>query len=210
MWQEGVGSLLLLAAAHETGLITALTEALPGPAPTSRLGRMSRTTIRALLLTLLFLAVVGLRRTWDLRSYTGDALALLTGRLWAYGYRHVERFLACLARAGAAEPLTDALACWTTQLWHPLTDTPALPSAPYYYIDGHRKPVYTDARIPRGLIGRTGDITGCRALVLLHDAQGHPLLITTHRGDQHLTIGLPAIVQRLAVCRREQKCGAEY
>jgi hypothetical protein len=32
--------------------------------------------------------------------------------------------------------------------------------------------------------------------VLLHDAQGHPLLATTHRGDQHLTIGLPAIVKR--------------
>jgi hypothetical protein len=30
-----------------------------------------------LVLTLLFLGVVGLRRTWDLRGYTGDALALL-------------------------------------------------------------------------------------------------------------------------------------
>jgi hypothetical protein len=33
-----------------------------------------------LLLTLLFLAIAGLRRTWDLRSYTGDTLALLSGR----------------------------------------------------------------------------------------------------------------------------------
>jgi len=33
-----------------------------------------------LVLTLLFLGVVGLRRTWDLRGYTGDALALLSGR----------------------------------------------------------------------------------------------------------------------------------
>src|SRR5262249_16833676 len=88
VWQEGAGSLLLLAAAHERGLITALTAALPKAAPTTRLGRMSRSTMCALLLTLLFLTLVGLRRTWDLRSYTGDALALLTGRLWAYGYRH--------------------------------------------------------------------------------------------------------------------------
>jgi hypothetical protein len=57
-----------------------------------------------------------LRRTWDLRSYSGDALALLTGRVWAYGYRHVERFLAWLASAGAADLLTDALAQWSTQL----------------------------------------------------------------------------------------------
>jgi hypothetical protein len=30
--------------------------------------------------------------------------------------------------------------------------------------------------------------------VVLHDQKGHPLLVTTHRGDQHLTIGLPAIL----------------
>jgi hypothetical protein len=47
---------------------------------------------------------------------------------------------------------------------------------------------------PRGLIGRTGKILGCRALVVLHDQKGHPLLTTTHRGDQHLTIGLPAML----------------
>jgi hypothetical protein len=62
------------------------------------------------------------------------------------------------------------------------------------YIDGHRKPIYTDALIPRGLVGRLSTILGCRALVLLHDEQGHPLLATTHRGDQHLTIGLPLII----------------
>jgi hypothetical protein len=30
--------------------------------------------------------------------------------------------------------------------------------------------------------------------VVLHDQEGHPVLVTTHRGDQHLTIGLPAIL----------------
>jgi hypothetical protein len=124
----------LLAAAHETGLITTLTEAVPTPAPTTRLGRMGRATIRTLLLTLLFLAAAGLRRTWDLRSYTGDALALLTGRLWAYGYRHVERFLALIARAGAAELLTDALARWTMQLWQPEASMDEGADQPRYYI----------------------------------------------------------------------------
>jgi hypothetical protein len=177
--------------------------ALPTAAPTTRFGRMGHAVLRALLLTLLFLPVVGLRRTWDLRSYTGDTLALLTGRGWAYGYRHVEHFLAWLARAGAAAGLADALARWTTQLWHPTTTESAAP--PYYYIDGHRKPVYADDRIPRGLIGRTGAIEGCRALVLLHDSQGHPLLATTHRGDQHLTIGLPQILARYAAATGERR-----
>ena len=134
-----------------------------------------------------------------LRSYTGDALALLTGRLWAYGYRHVERFLALISRAGAGELLSDALARWTMQLWQAEAAMSEVADQPhYYYRDGHRKPVSSDDRLPRGLIGRTGTIEGCRALVLLHDAHGHPLLATTHRGDQHLTVGLPQIVARYA------------
>ena len=193
----------MLAAAHETGLIPAFQEALPTASPTTRFGRMAQTTLCALLLTLLFLPVARLRRTWDLRSYSGDALALLTGRGWAYGYRHVERFLSWLAHAGAADRFTDALARWTTHLWQPPATAPTNPA--YYYIDGHRKPVFSADRIPRGLIGRTGAIEGCRALVLLHDAQGHPLLATTHRGDQHLTIGLPQILARYTEATGERR-----
>ena len=74
-----------------------------------------------LVLTLLFLGVVGLRRTWDLRGYTGDTLALLSGRKRAYGYFYTERLLSQMAQANQAETLTDALAVWTAQLWYPPT-----------------------------------------------------------------------------------------
>jgi hypothetical protein len=33
-------------------------------------------------------------------------------------------------------------------------------------------------------------------LTLLHDHQGHPLLATTHRGDLHLTTGIPSLLTR--------------
>jgi hypothetical protein len=148
-----------------------------------------------LVLTLLFLGAVGLRRTWDLRGYTGDALGLLTHRKRAYGYCHTERLLSQLAQAEGAETLTDALALWTAQLW----SSPAqecLSQSAAFYIDGHRKPVYTEALIPRGLVGRLSTVLGCRALVLLHDEHGHPRLSTTHRGDHHLTSGLLSIVKR--------------
>jgi hypothetical protein len=78
---------------------------------------------RRLLLTLLFLGAVGLSRTWDLRGYTAGGLALLTGRMRAYGYRYTELFLSQVARAGGTERFTDALACWATQLWHPTENT---------------------------------------------------------------------------------------
>ncbi len=187
--------MLLLAAAHQTGLLTTLTPALPILPTPARLACLQPATLRALLLTILFLTAVGLRRTCDLRGYSGSARALLTGRRCAYGARQVERFLVHLAYAGAADPFTDALAQWTARLWLPTTPDAELPALTVY-IDGHRKAVYSDKRLPRGLVARYGVVEGCRALVLLHDAQGHPLLVTTHRGDTHLTVGLPQILAR--------------
>jgi hypothetical protein len=174
----------------------------PAPAPTHLPLAGSSAVRRRLLLTVLFLGVVGLQRTWDLRGYTADGLALLTGRTRAYGYRYTEAFLSQVARADGAEGLTDALAYWTTHLWHaPVQATgetggTAQPHALTCYVDGHRKPVYSEVLIPRGLIGRLGVILGCRALLLLLDEYGHPLLATTHRGDLHLTAGLPALLAR--------------
>ena len=187
-WQEGAAGLLLVAAAHETGLLPRFDQSVATCTPiSSRPCVLSGRTRSQLLLTLWLLGAVGLQRTSDLRSYTGDALGLLTGRERAYGYFHTERFLSQLARSGGAEHLTDALGKWTEHLWQ---------KTACFYVDGHRKPVYTAHLIPRGLIGRTGLILGCRALVLLHDEHGHPRLATTTRGDEHLTIGLPQILQR--------------
>src|SRR2546430_6382684 len=149
-------------------------------------------------LSLLFLPVAGLARSWDLRSYTGTMLAVVTGRERAYSQRYAERFLARLAHAGAAEPLTKGVAKWTWQLWQtgqPSSEQPTPPAL--FYIDGHRKAVYSDVLVPRGPVGKLGGkILGCRELVVLHDAQGHPLRASTHRGDQHLTLGLPYMLHR--------------
>jgi transposase len=196
-WQESAGSLLLLAAAHETGLLETLDAALPlaSAACPARLAHSTRASRERLLLTLLFLNTVGVQRTSDLRSYTGAGLAVLTRRQRTYGYRHTERFLSQVARAGGDESLTDALAAWTARLWPTQQSEPGQPP-PAFYLDGHKKPVYTDHLIPRGLVGRTGKVLGCRALLLLHDAKGHPLFATTHRGDLHLTKGAAAELSR--------------
>jgi hypothetical protein len=195
-----VGSLLLLVAAQETGLLKALVAAImqladptiPGLSPPNA------AVVERLVLTLLFLPVAGLARTWDLRSYTGTMLAVVTGRERAYSHRYTERFLARLAHVGAAERLTEVTAKWTWSLWQAEQPVPDQASAPaVFYVDGHRKAVYSDVLVPRGPVGKLGGkILGCRELVVLHDAEGHPLLATTHRGDQHLTIGLPSMLQR--------------
>ncbi len=190
--------MLLLAAAQQTGLLEALVRAImevanpriPGLSPPNP------AVIARLVLTLLFLPVAGLARTWDLRSYTGTMLAMLTGRARAYSQRYTERFLARLAQAGAAERLTEVIARWTWSLWQPEPPEALQPDLPaVFYVDGHRKAVYSDVLVPRGPVGKLGGkILGCRELVVLHDAGGHPLLATTHRGDHHLTIGLPQML----------------
>src|SRR6266851_1159917 len=195
-----MGSLLLLAAAKQTGLLEMLVTAVMELADLTipGLNPPNPAVVMRLILTLLFLPVAGLARTWDLRSYTGTMLAVVTGRERAYSQRYAERFLARLAHAGAAEPLTKGVAKWTWQLWQigqPSSEQPTPPAI--FYIDGHRKAVYSDVLVPRGPVGKLGGkILGCRELVVLHDAQGHPLLATTHRGDYHLTIGLPQLLHR--------------
>ena len=188
----------MLAAAHETGLLTELSTAIASCGPTTARSLLSSSPHcrRQLMLTLLFFPLDGLHRTHDLRSYSGNVLAVVTGRHRAYGYCHTERFLSQLAKADGAEALTTALGSWTTHVWEAESQDALEQAAPCFYIDGHRKPVYADSLIPRGFIGRTGKILGGRALVLLHDEQGHPRLTTTSRGDQHLTVGLPKALAR--------------
>ncbi len=202
MWQEGIGSLLLLAAAHQTGLLARLSAAIQGVASSLLSNGLPRNlaVVERLVLTLLFLPVAGLARTWDLRTYTGTLLALLTGRGCAYSYAYVEQFLSRLARAGADENLTDAVAQWTWALWHEeqlQVEPEQEEQRAVFYVDGHRKAVYSDVLVPRGPVGKLGGkILGCRELVVLHDDEGHPLLATTHRGDQHLTQGAPQLLHR--------------
>jgi hypothetical protein len=198
VWQEGIGGFLLLAAAHQTGLLEKLVTSIMEVADPliPGLGSLNAAAVERLVRTLLFLPVAGLARTWDLRSYTGTMLALLTDRECAYSQGYTERFLACLAQVKAVESLTEAMARWTWSLWQteqPSTDQTSTPAV--FYVDGHRKAVYSAVLVPRGPVGKLdGKILGCRELVLLHDGQGHPLVATTHRGDQHLTVGLPHVL----------------
>ena len=158
---EQAGGLLLLAAATETGLLSHLEQALPPPPDPPCLPLVRSPAVRSrLLLTMLSLGAVGLRRTWDLRGYTADGLALLTGRTRAYGYRYTEAFVSQVARADGADRLTDALASWTTHLWHTPPEGTELPQTSTYYVDRHRKAVYSDVLIPRGLIGRLPVVCG--------------------------------------------------
>ncbi len=152
IWQEGIGSLLLLAAAHQTGLLAKLGTTIQGVASSGCSSGLPLTlaVVERLILTLLFLPVAGLARTWDLRTYTGTLLALVTGRGCAYSYAYVEQFLSRLAHAQADEGLTDAMAQWTWALWHDeqlQVEQEQEEHRTVFYVDGHRKAVYSNAQL---------------------------------------------------------------
>src|SRR5207244_5179078 len=110
--------LLLLAAGQQTGLLEALVRAIMEVAdPTiPGLSPPNPAVIARLVLTLLFLPVAGLARTWDLRGYTGTMLALLSGRERAYSQRYTGRFVARLATAGTAQGVAGVSASGTFPL----------------------------------------------------------------------------------------------
>lgn len=197
VWQEGMGSLLLLAAAHQTGLRAELATTVQSVANSGCTnGLPLRRAVRErLMLTLLFLPVAGLVRTWDLRTSTGTMLARLSGRGCASSYAYVEQLLSRLARVGADENLRNAAAPWTWALWHAEHTKPE--QALVFDVDGLSLAVDSDVLVPRGPVGKLGrKLLGCRELVVRHDDEGHPLLATTHRGDQHLTQGAPQLLHR--------------
>src|SRR6266849_3843776 len=165
---------MMYAAAHKTGMLAWLGAAIQRIATSAHSSGLplNLAVLERLILTLLFLPVAGLARTWDLRTYTGTMLALMTGRGCAYSYAYVEHFLSRSAHAGADERLTDALAQWTWALWHDQRAQHEQEQEEHqavFYVDGHRKAVYSDVLVPRGPIGKLGGkILGCRELVVLH------------------------------------------
>ncbi len=159
VWQEGIGSLLLLAAAHQTGLLATLGTTIQGIA-SSLLSSglpLNLAAVERLVLTLVFLPVAGLARTWDLRTYTGTLLALVTGRGCAYSYAYVEQFLSRLAHAQAEEGLTNAVAQWTWALWHDeQTHEEQEEHRAVFYVDGLSLAVYSDVLVRRRAGGQAG------------------------------------------------------
>ena len=145
--------------------------------------------------TLLFLGTVGWPRPRDLRPYIGTGVALRRGRPQAYGYRTVARFRRAVAAAGGPDPHR----CPGRLDYSPVASRAHAPPGqrpPSRSIDGQRKAVSRGVLLPRGLVGRRGTVLGGRALILLHDTAGHPLVVTTQRGAVHRTGGVPAFLAR--------------
>ena len=69
------------------------------------------------LLTLVMMPGLGLFRPYDLNTYTGTTLGLLTERHRPYSADDMEHFVLSCVRIGWTEPISADVAAWATQLW---------------------------------------------------------------------------------------------
>ena len=160
-----------------------------GSIGTSLKGMSSQDARERHLLTLVMMSGLGLFRPYDLYTYTGTALGLLTERGRPYSADDMEHFVLSCVRLGWTEPLSASVAAWATQLW--ATSDPSESDAPMYlYWDWHVKAVYSGYHVPRTKHGTSDRIVGARKQLMLHDAKGHLLFIRTYRGDTHLIDGM--------------------
>lgn len=141
------------------------------------------------LLTLVMMPGLGLFRPYDLNTYTGTALGLLTERYRPYSADEMAHFVLSCVRIGWTEPLSAAVAAWATQLW--ATSDPSESATPtYLYWDWHVKVIYSGHHVPRTKHGTSDRIVGARKQLMLHDAAGRLLWMRTYRGDTHLIDGM--------------------
>lgn len=191
---EAAGVYLMLGALVESEAWSVLTGSLGQVVDQSKAGGslrgMSDQTIQERhLLTMLTMPLLGLFKPYNLNTYSGTALGLLTGRGRPYSADEMEHFILSGVRVGWVEPLTADVARWATQLWAS-NDSPATESPTYLYWDWHVKAVYSDYHLPRTKHGTRDRIVGARKQLMLHDAVGHLLFLRTYRGDTHLIEGM--------------------
>ncbi len=148
-------------------------------------GMSSETTRERHLLTLLAMWGMDLFKFNKLNTYSGTTLSIMTERKRPYSGDEMDHFLLSCVRTGWSESLTADAARWATQLWAETRDDPA-----YLYWDWHVKAVYSDYHVPRTKHGTSKRIVGARKQLMLHDKNGHLLLLRTHRGDTHLIDGM--------------------
>jgi hypothetical protein len=141
------------------------------------------------LLTLVMMPGLGLFKPYDLNTYTGTTLGLLTERHRPYSADDMEHFVLSCVRLGWTEPLSADVAVWATQLWG-TSDPSKSNTPPYLYWDWHVKAVYSSYHVPRTKHGTSDRIVGARKQLMLHDAKGHLLFMRTYRGDTHLIDGM--------------------
>ena len=145
--------------------------------------------------SLIYMPIFQMERIWHFKTvYPRDGLGALCRTGLPYRYHTIDNFLRELSRLDIDKQLSRDLARTYLEIFHLNIETREEQT---FYIDCHKKVLWTKKNVPKGLHATRNKILKCLDVYFIHDCNGIPILPWTRPGDSHLVNELLPIVQEL-------------
>ena len=145
--------------------------------------------------TLLYMPIFQMERIWHFKTvYPRDGLGVLSGSGLPYKYHTMDNFLRELPRLDIDKILSRDLARAYIEVFNLSFETKEEQT---FYIDCHKKVLWTKKNVPKGLHATRNKILKCLDVYFIHDCNGMPILPWTRPGDSHLVNEIMPIIEEL-------------
>lgn len=155
----------------------------------------SRKVLSRKIETLLYMPIFQMERIWHFKTvYPRDGLGVLSGSGLPYKYHTMDNFLRELPRLDIDKILSRDLARAYIEVFNLKFETKEEQT---FYIDCHKKVLWTKKNVPKGLHATRNKILKCLDVYFIHDCNGMPILPWTRPGDSHLVNEIMPIIEEL-------------
>lgn len=155
----------------------------------------SRKVLSRKIETLLYMPIFQMERIWHFKTvYPRDGLGGLSGSGLPYKYHTLDNFLRELPRLDIDKILSRDLARAYIEVFNLNFETKEEQT---FYIDCHKKVLWTKKNVPKGLHATRNKILKCLDVYFIHDCNGMPILPWTRPGDSHLVNEIMPIIEEL-------------
>ena len=145
--------------------------------------------------SLIYMPIFQMERIWHFKTvYPREGLGYLSGSGLPYKYHTMDNFLREIPQLDIDKALSRDLARRYIEIFHLTFETEEEQT---FYIDCHKKVLWTKKNVPKGLHITRNKILKCLDVYFIHDCNGMPILPWSRPGDSHLVNELLPIVQEL-------------
>jgi len=144
---------------------------------------------------LVYMPIFQMERIWHFKTvYPRDGLGALCGTGLPYKYHTMDKFLREISLLDIDKQLSRDLARAYLEVFGLKFETREEQT---FYIDCHKKVLWTKKNVPKGLHATRNKILKCLDVYFIHDCNGVPILPWSRPGDSHLVHELLPIVTEL-------------
>ena len=203
---DHAGAFLIKAMLIRTGFARVITDAIESGVRKTRKKRESdlewmgvlsagRTAIGRKIEALVYMPIFQMERIWHFKTvYPRDGLGALCGTGLPYKYHTMDKFLREISLLDIDKQLSRDLARAYLEVFGLKFETREEQT---FYIDCHKKVLWTKKNVPKGLHATRNKILKCLDVYFIHDCSGMPILPWSRPGDSHLVHELLPIVGEL-------------